>query len=220
MTYCLEFKRISIHSEKGKEGMHQDISELKTLFINHHRWHCVWKSPVMTASKWSSGTRYGHLWWVGLWWFGKRDMCACHNHGNKDKCGSSPTTTRHKPLVMHDPSRSSMHTTTCTLTWLHGGWETQWPHCAWLHSVLSLQADTSLYHCPYFCKFLPIFSFSLKLYWEHRLNSETSSNCELQKFSKPFAIRGMLTVCYFILKGTGSERIVLPKKVNEKGGKK
>ena len=25
--------------------MHQDISELKTLFINHHRRHCVWKSP-------------------------------------------------------------------------------------------------------------------------------------------------------------------------------
>ena len=25
--------------------MHQDISELKTLFINHHRWHWIWKSP-------------------------------------------------------------------------------------------------------------------------------------------------------------------------------
>ena len=95
------------------------------------------------ASKWSSGTRYGHWWWGGLWWFGKRDMCGCHNHGNKDKCGSSPTMTSHKPLVMHNSSHSSMHTTTCTPTWLHGGWETQWPHRVWLHSVLSLQAETS-----------------------------------------------------------------------------
>ena len=36
-------------------------------------------------------------------------MCGCHNHGNKDKCGSSPTRTSHKPLVMHNPSHSSMH---------------------------------------------------------------------------------------------------------------
>ena len=32
-----EFKRISIHNEREKEGMHQDVSELKTLFINHQR---------------------------------------------------------------------------------------------------------------------------------------------------------------------------------------
>ena len=144
--------------KRKKKGMHQDISELKTLFINYHRWDWIWKSPVMTASKWSSRTRYGHWRWVDLWWFGMRDMCGCHNRGN-NKCGSSPRMISRKPLVMHDPSHSSMHTTTCTLTCLHGGWETQRPHCVWLHTVLSLQAETSLYHCPNICKFLPFFHF-------------------------------------------------------------
>ena len=36
-------------------------------------------------------------------------MCGCHNHGNKDKCGSSPTTTSHKSLVMHNPSLHNAH---------------------------------------------------------------------------------------------------------------
>ena len=114
---------------------------------------------ALTASKWSSGTRYKHWWWVGLCWFGKRDMCGCHNHGNKDKCGSSPRTTSHEPLVMHNSSYFSMHTTTRTPKWLLDSWETQWPHCVWLHTVLSLQADTSFYHCPNICKFLPALSF-------------------------------------------------------------
>ena len=41
MAHGLEFKRISIHSEKGKEGMHQDISELKTI---------LHQSPEMTLN--------------------------------------------------------------------------------------------------------------------------------------------------------------------------
>ena len=148
MTHGLEFKWISIHNEKEKREciktsvnwkLSSSITTDDTVFGSHQ---------ALIASKWSSGTRYGHWWWVDLWWFGKRDMCGCHNHGNKDKCGSSPTTTSHEPLVMHNPSHSSMHTTTCTPTCLHGGWETQWPQCVWLHTVFSFQAQTSLYHCP------------------------------------------------------------------------
>ena len=43
-------------------------------------------------------------------------MCGCHNRGNKDKCGSSPTATSHKPLVMHNSSHSSIYTGICTHT--------------------------------------------------------------------------------------------------------
>ena len=38
-----------------------------------------------------------------------RDMCGCHNHGNKDKGGSSLTMTSHKLLVMHNPSLLNAH---------------------------------------------------------------------------------------------------------------
>ena len=61
--------------------------------------------------------------------------------------------------------------------------------CAFIAST-----DITLSLSILFVNLFPCFSFSLKLYWQHRLNSETSSNCKLQKFSKSFAIRGMWTV--------------------------
>ena len=143
MTYGLEFKIISIHSEKEKRECiktsvnwkhSSSITTDDTVFGSHQS---------LITYKWSSGTRSDREWWVDLWCFGMRDMCGCHNHGNKDKCGSSPRRTSHKPLVMHNTSHTSMCTTACTPTCLHGGWETQWPHFVWLHTVLSFQAQTS-----------------------------------------------------------------------------
>ena len=137
MAYGLEFKRISLHSEKKKRECiktsvnwkpSSSITTDETVFRSHQS---------LMASKCSSITRYWHWQWVDLWWFGMRDMCGCHSHGNKDKCGSSPTMTSCEQLVMHNPSHSTTYTTTCTPTWLHCGWETQWPHCVWLHTVLS-----------------------------------------------------------------------------------
>ena len=143
MAYGLEFKRISIHSSKEKMECiktsvnwkpSSSITTDDTGFGSHQ---------ALMVSKCSSGTRCGDWLWVELWWFGKKDMCGCHNHGNKDKCGSSPKRTIHEPMVMHNPSHSTMCTTTCTPTWLHSRKETQWPHCAWLHTVLSFQAEIS-----------------------------------------------------------------------------
>ena len=164
MTYSLEFKRICIHSEKEKRECiktsvnwkpSSSITTNDTVFGSHQ---------ALTASKWSPGGRYGHWWWVDLWCFGKRDMCGCHNRGNKDKCGSSPRRTSHKPLVMNNPSHSSMHTTTCTPTWLHGGWGNN------DHTVFGF---TLCFHCKHrrhfiivqiFVIFFPHYHFSLKLY--------------------------------------------------------
>ena len=61
--------------------MHQDVSELKTLFINHHRWHCVWKLPVTDGLQMEFGDKIwplvvsgfvmiwneGHVWMPQSW---------------------------------------------------------------------------------------------------------------------------------------------------------
>ena len=65
MTYSLEFKWIMVHSEKEKEGMHQDISELKTLFINHQWWHWIWKPSGIDGLK----VEFRNKICVDLWWF-------------------------------------------------------------------------------------------------------------------------------------------------------
>ena len=119
------------HSQwKGKRGN-----------ASRHQWieNPLHQSPQMTLClevtrhwrplNWSSATRSSHLWWADLWWFGMRDMCGCHNHGNKDKCGSSPRRTSHavgdlwnhcalftRPITHNEFIRS---TNTTNIPWRH-----------------------------------------------------------------------------------------------------
>ena len=162
--------------------MHQDISELKTLFINHHRWHCVWKSPVtenlqveFRDKTWTlvvSGIvmiwKEGHVWMPQSWKQGQVWLIP-----KKDKPQTIGDAQPITLLSVHHNMHSHM-----VAWWLRNSMTTLClaSHCAFIAST-----DTSLYHCPNICKFLPILSFSLKSYWQHRLNSETSSNCKLQK---------------------------------------
>ena len=83
-------------------------------------------------------------WW--LWWSAKRHTCGCgwQTHGSNHKCHSSPSTTSHAPLAM--PAHITLcnaQTPWCTPTWLHGGWESGWPHCVDHHTIHSSQPHTS-----------------------------------------------------------------------------
>ena len=105
MKYSLEFKWVRLNMKRGKGN------------ASRHQWieNPLHQSPEMTLC--SEVTSH---WWppngvqgqdVGLvaggfvmFWNG--DMCGCHNHGTKDKCGSSSRRTGHKPLVIWETTLS------------------------------------------------------------------------------------------------------------------
>ena len=179
---------------KWKEWMHQDISKLKTIFINHHRWHCALEvtkhlQPPSEFRDQLWGRRVsgfvliwkeGHVWMPQLWKQGQVHLFP--------KNDEPQTTGDARPITLLNTPQHALSHGCMVVERLND------------HTVLG---STVCFHCKQthhfiivhiFVNFFPYFSFSLKLYWEHRLNSETSSNCELQKMSKSFAFRGMWTV--------------------------
>ena len=140
MVYHSKERALTVKKEKWE--CIKTSMNWKPFFINHHRLHWIWKSPVIDGLQMEFRDKIRALVVSGFVMIWNEAHVWCHNHENKDKYGSSTRRTSHKPLVMDNSSYFSMHTTTCTPTWLHGGWETQWPHCVWLHTVLSLQAQT------------------------------------------------------------------------------